>query len=199
MLLSTVVAILLRSIIYQCFKFFLYILFCYLFTLITEFCSQIWYHNVPHTKLAKIKGHQNWVKATGEYLVFPGGGTQFKHGALHYIDFIQQVKNLITPSAFQSQTVTHMHIFMYCHTCMIMITIILIDVQFVVGSVYFVLAYRYMTNTIKTLRCSQKPLNGCYTFYTPLLARVDLRTNAIRVYNLTQDVTHKQRVWRVQT
>ncbi|MQL46449.1 hypothetical protein EI019_24875, partial [Escherichia coli] len=25
-----------------------------------------------------------------EYLTFPGGGTQFKHGALHYIDFIQQ-------------------------------------------------------------------------------------------------------------
>jgi hypothetical protein len=23
--------------------------------------------------------------------VFPGGGTQFKYGALHYIDFIQEV------------------------------------------------------------------------------------------------------------
>lgn len=53
--------------------------------------SQIWYHNVPHTKLAEVKGHQNWVKVSGEYLTFPGGGTQFKHGALHYIDFIQQV------------------------------------------------------------------------------------------------------------
>lgn len=52
---------------------------------------QIWYHNVPHTKLAEVKGHQNWVKFSGEYLTFPGGGTQFKHGALHYIDFIQQV------------------------------------------------------------------------------------------------------------
>ncbi|CAI0621139.1 unnamed protein product [Linum tenue] len=50
---------------------------------------QIWYYNVPHTKLAEIKGHQNWVKVSGEYLTFPGGGTQFKHGALHYIDFIQ--------------------------------------------------------------------------------------------------------------
>ncbi|PSS26616.1 Methyltransferase [Actinidia chinensis var. chinensis] len=52
--------------------------------------EKIWYHNVPHTKLAAIKGHQNWVKVSGDYLTFPGGGTQFKHGALHYIDFIQQ-------------------------------------------------------------------------------------------------------------
>ncbi|CAN1234622.1 Probable methyltransferase PMT24 [Linum perenne] len=52
--------------------------------------DKIWYYNVPHTKLAEIKGHQNWVKVTGEYLTFPGGGTQFKHGALHYIDFIQE-------------------------------------------------------------------------------------------------------------
>lgn len=52
--------------------------------------DKIWYANVPHTKLAEVKGHQNWVKATGEYLTFPGGGTQFKHGALHYIDFIQE-------------------------------------------------------------------------------------------------------------
>ncbi|OMO56092.1 putative S-adenosyl-L-methionine-dependent methyltransferase protein [Corchorus olitorius] len=52
--------------------------------------EKIWYYNVPHTKLAEIKGHQNWVKVTGEYLTFPGGGTQFKHGALHYIDFIEE-------------------------------------------------------------------------------------------------------------
>ncbi|KDP32896.1 hypothetical protein JCGZ_12188 [Jatropha curcas] len=52
--------------------------------------DKIWYYNVPHTKLAEVKGHQNWVKVTGEYLTFPGGGTQFKHGALHYIDFIEE-------------------------------------------------------------------------------------------------------------
>lgn len=52
--------------------------------------EKIWYYNVPHTKLAQIKGHQNWVKVSGEYLTFPGGGTQFKHGALHYIDFIEE-------------------------------------------------------------------------------------------------------------
>ncbi|OMO56997.1 putative S-adenosyl-L-methionine-dependent methyltransferase protein [Corchorus capsularis] len=52
--------------------------------------DKIWYHNVPHTKLAQVKGHQNWVKVSGEFLTFPGGGTQFIHGALHYIDFLQQ-------------------------------------------------------------------------------------------------------------
>ncbi|KAG6499985.1 hypothetical protein ZIOFF_039799 [Zingiber officinale] len=52
--------------------------------------NKIWYYNVPHTSLATIKGHQNWVKVSGEFLTFPGGGTQFKHGALHYIDFIQE-------------------------------------------------------------------------------------------------------------
>ncbi|KAG9131651.1 hypothetical protein Leryth_009408 [Lithospermum erythrorhizon] len=57
--------------------------------------EKIWYHNVPHTKLAEIKGHQNWVKVSGEHLIFPGGGTQFKNGALHYIDFIQQVGSTV--------------------------------------------------------------------------------------------------------
>ncbi|PWA75314.1 S-adenosyl-L-methionine-dependent methyltransferases superfamily protein [Artemisia annua] len=50
----------------------------------------IWFHNVPHRSLAYVKGHQNWVKVTGEFLTFPGGGTQFINGALHYIDVLQQ-------------------------------------------------------------------------------------------------------------
>ncbi|XP_028774651.1 probable methyltransferase PMT27 [Neltuma alba] len=54
--------------------------------------DKIWYYNVPHTLLAEVKGHQNWVKVTGEFLTFPGGGTQFIHGALHYIDFIQEAE-----------------------------------------------------------------------------------------------------------
>ncbi|CAD6335409.1 unnamed protein product [Miscanthus lutarioriparius] len=52
--------------------------------------DRVWYSNVPHTKLVEVKGHQNWVKVSGQYLTFPGGGTQFIHGALHYIDFLQQ-------------------------------------------------------------------------------------------------------------
>eukprot|EP01018_Ginkgo_biloba_P021356 Gb_34663 [translate_table: standard] len=52
--------------------------------------DKVWYSNVPHTKLAVIKKHQNWLRVSGEYLTFPGGGTQFKNGALHYIDFIEE-------------------------------------------------------------------------------------------------------------
>lgn len=54
--------------------------------------DMIWFVNVPHTKLADYKGKQNWVKAYDRYLTFPGGGTQFVHGALHYIDYIQQTE-----------------------------------------------------------------------------------------------------------
>ncbi|XP_010063907.2 probable methyltransferase PMT25 [Eucalyptus grandis] len=57
--------------------------------------DKIWFHNVPHTELAVVKGHQNWVKVTGEYLTFPGGGTQFIQGALHYIDMIQNANPAI--------------------------------------------------------------------------------------------------------
>nr|XP_017239566.1 PREDICTED: probable methyltransferase PMT24 [Daucus carota subsp. sativus] len=52
--------------------------------------EKIWYHNVPYTQLAEYKGHQNWVKVSGEYITFPGGGTQMMQGALPYIDTIQQ-------------------------------------------------------------------------------------------------------------
>ncbi|KAJ1265066.1 hypothetical protein BS78_08G049700 [Paspalum vaginatum] len=52
--------------------------------------DKVWYHNVPHSMLASYKGHQNWVKVSGEHLTFPGGGTQFKHGALHYIELIEE-------------------------------------------------------------------------------------------------------------
>ncbi|BAT75435.1 hypothetical protein LR48_Vigan01g181700 [Vigna angularis] len=54
--------------------------------------DKVWFHNVPHTLLADVKGHQNWMKLKGEFLTFPGGGTQFIHGALHYIDFLQQAE-----------------------------------------------------------------------------------------------------------
>ncbi|KAL9257752.1 putative methyltransferase PMT26 [Drosera capensis] len=65
--------------------------------------ERIWYNNVPHTKLVEIKGHQNWVKVSGEYLTFPGGGTQFKHGALHYIEFIENV------SLSSSLSISHLY------------------------------------------------------------------------------------------
>lgn len=37
------------------------------------------------------KKDQHWVVKLGEYLNFPGGGTQFKDGVDHYIYFIQKV------------------------------------------------------------------------------------------------------------
>ncbi|WOL06344.1 putative methyltransferase PMT23 [Canna indica] len=52
--------------------------------------DMIWYYNVPHTKLVEYKKDQNWVRKSGDYLVFPGGGTQFKEGVSRYIEFIEQ-------------------------------------------------------------------------------------------------------------
>jgi len=42
------------------------------------------------------KKDQNWVTRSGDYLVFPGGGTQFKDGVGRYIQFIEQVNITIT-------------------------------------------------------------------------------------------------------
>eukprot|EP00246_Nothoceros_aenigmaticus_P011419 TRINITY_DN3102_c0_g1_i1.p1 TRINITY_DN3102_c0_g1~~TRINITY_DN3102_c0_g1_i1.p1 ORF type:complete len:787 (-),score=159.19 TRINITY_DN3102_c0_g1_i1:446-2758(-) len=55
--------------------------------------KKVWYPNVPHTRLATYKKDQNWVKRQGDYLQFPGGGTQFKAGASHYIEFIEESKS----------------------------------------------------------------------------------------------------------
>ncbi|KAI5073340.1 hypothetical protein GOP47_0011353 [Adiantum capillus-veneris] len=52
--------------------------------------NEVWYANVPHPGLVSYKKDQNWVKKTNDRLIFPGGGTQFKHGALHYIDYLEQ-------------------------------------------------------------------------------------------------------------
>lgn len=57
----------------------------------TSFGFQIWYDNVPHPKLVEYKKEQNWVVKSGDYLVFPGGGTQFKEGVNHYTEYIEKV------------------------------------------------------------------------------------------------------------
>jgi hypothetical protein len=41
------------------------------------------------------KKDQKWVTKSGNYLVFPGGGTQFKDGVARYIQFVEQVHILI--------------------------------------------------------------------------------------------------------
>ncbi|AQK94429.1 Probable methyltransferase PMT23 [Zea mays] len=53
--------------------------------------DMIWYNNVPHPKLVEYKKDQNWVTRSGDYLVFPGGGTQFKDGVGRYIQFVEQI------------------------------------------------------------------------------------------------------------
>ncbi|KAL9262640.1 putative methyltransferase PMT10 [Drosera capensis] len=53
--------------------------------------DEIWFSNVPHTRLAEDKGGQNWISIKGDKFVFPGGGTQFIHGANKYLDQISQM------------------------------------------------------------------------------------------------------------
>uniref|UniRef100_A0ACD5T9R4 Uncharacterized protein n=1 Tax=Avena sativa TaxID=4498 RepID=A0ACD5T9R4_AVESA len=53
--------------------------------------DMIWYNNVPHPKLVEYKKDQKWVTKSGDYLVFPGGGTQFKDGVGRYIQFVEQI------------------------------------------------------------------------------------------------------------
>lgn len=52
---------------------------------------QVWYNNVPHTRLVEEKGGQNMIVLDKDKLKFPRGGTQFIHGAYHYIDPISEV------------------------------------------------------------------------------------------------------------
>ncbi|KAM7499400.1 hypothetical protein LguiA_023814 [Lonicera macranthoides] len=52
--------------------------------------DMVWFDNVPHPKLVQYKKEQNWVRKSGDYFVFPGGGTQFKDGVNHYIDYIEK-------------------------------------------------------------------------------------------------------------
>ncbi|OWM69927.1 probable methyltransferase PMT23 [Punica granatum] len=57
--------------------------------------DMIWYDNVPHPKLVEYKKDQNWVQKKGDYLVFPGGGTQFKYGVSKYIELIEKTLPVI--------------------------------------------------------------------------------------------------------
>lgn len=45
---------------------------------------------MPYNKIADRKGHQGWMKESGEYFTFPGGGTMFADGADKYIDKLKQ-------------------------------------------------------------------------------------------------------------
>ncbi|KAG7608274.1 S-adenosyl-L-methionine-dependent methyltransferase [Arabidopsis suecica] len=53
--------------------------------------DEVWFNNVPHTKLVEDKGGQNWIYKENDKFKFPGGGTQFIHGADQYLDQISQM------------------------------------------------------------------------------------------------------------
>ncbi|KAL9230155.1 hypothetical protein vseg_005542 [Gypsophila vaccaria] len=53
--------------------------------------DEVWYYNVPHTRLVEDKGGQNWMTRDKDKFKFPGGGTQFIHGANQYLDQISQM------------------------------------------------------------------------------------------------------------
>lgn len=53
--------------------------------------DEVWFNNVPHPRLVEDKGGQNWIQVKKGKFKFPGGGTQFIHGANRYIDQISQM------------------------------------------------------------------------------------------------------------
>ncbi|KAJ7516755.1 hypothetical protein O6H91_22G069400 [Diphasiastrum complanatum] len=53
--------------------------------------DEVWYNNVPHTRLVADKGGQNWIAIAKDKFKFPGGGTQFAHGADQYLDQMSQM------------------------------------------------------------------------------------------------------------
>ncbi|KAM3344969.1 putative methyltransferase PMT11 [Capsicum galapagoense] len=53
--------------------------------------DEVWFSNVPHARLAEDKGGQNWISIDKDKFKFPGGGTQFIHGANQYLDQIEKM------------------------------------------------------------------------------------------------------------
>ncbi|KAL3838441.1 hypothetical protein ACJIZ3_023032 [Penstemon smallii] len=63
--------------------------------------DEVWFSNVPHARLAEDKGGQNWISIDKDKFKFPGGGTQFIHGADQYLD---QIEKMIPEIAFGRHT-----------------------------------------------------------------------------------------------
>ncbi|GLT84926.1 hypothetical protein SLE2022_031340 [Rubroshorea leprosula] len=53
--------------------------------------DEVWFSNIPHTRLVEDKGGQNWISIKNDKYIFPGGGTQFIHGADQYLDQISKM------------------------------------------------------------------------------------------------------------
>ncbi|PKA46118.1 putative methyltransferase PMT11 [Apostasia shenzhenica] len=63
--------------------------------------DEVWFSNVPHTRLVEDKGGQNWITRDNDKFKFPGGGTQFIHGANQYLD---QISEMVADIVFGSHT-----------------------------------------------------------------------------------------------
>ncbi|KAG5552417.1 hypothetical protein RHGRI_010481 [Rhododendron griersonianum] len=61
----------------------------------------VWFSNVPHARLVEDKGGQNWISIDKDKFKFPGGGTQFIHGADQYLD---QISKMVPDIAFGQHT-----------------------------------------------------------------------------------------------
>ncbi|KAL2558051.1 putative methyltransferase PMT11 [Forsythia ovata] len=63
--------------------------------------DEVWFNNVPHARLAEDKGGQNWITIDKGKFKFPGGGTQFIHGADQYLG---QIEKMVHQIAFGRHT-----------------------------------------------------------------------------------------------
>lgn len=53
--------------------------------------SRVVYRNVAHPRLSAYVKTRSWLNLTGDYLMFPPGESEFKGGAHHYLDYIEEM------------------------------------------------------------------------------------------------------------
>lgn len=53
---------------------------------------KVLYRNVGHPKLSAFAKTRSWLNMSGEHLLFPQGEAEFKGGAHHYVNSIEEVK-----------------------------------------------------------------------------------------------------------
>ncbi|OWM85128.1 probable methyltransferase PMT10 isoform X2 [Punica granatum] len=63
--------------------------------------DEVWFSNVPHPCLVEDKGGQNWISTDKDKFIFPGGGTQFIHGADKYLN---QISKMVPDIKFGDRT-----------------------------------------------------------------------------------------------
>lgn len=56
-------------------------------------------------RLAEDKGGQNWIARKKDKFIFPGGGTQFIHGADKYLNQISEVRFLVANYIFFTELI----------------------------------------------------------------------------------------------